>query len=719
MMQHIKRFFILFILIFISLFNYDYKVVNAQEETQENITFIHKSSRTASILISSQNIVYSWGLWGEASNVTMSKKYVTPTNISNSVKLNANEEFIDVFTGEQHCFLLTNLGRVFAMGSGENSQLGYIDYLFKPNLVEITDLFDLTENEVVRHIGCGDDFNIVLTSNNRVLSFGLDEDGQLGIGDNDKQLINDITNNFTLQDGDYIEDVVCGASHTLAKSNNGYLYVWGSNKFNQLGIKDVVQLDKPTLLDSIIDSVIKIACGRYSSYVLTNQAQLFGFGSDSHGQLATHDIIITSNKKETPYLMNSGFALESDEYIKDITAGYYFAIVKTNLNNYYSFGQNSSGQLANGSTITTSIPQKIEYKSMLESYDEIINISCGIDHCIATTKYGHILAWGSNLQSQLSEDSNVSFSNCKIIDITVNFPPIVNIIETTASIPYKNYILDVEVYYLSNQKINEIYYSITNSLNIPTSSWIQFDNKIEVKDIEGETYVHLKIIGEKDVYYYVSAAYFLDDTKPEIKIFNKDNEEIYYPYINSTVFVEALDNNNSVNIVYFHNGKQYYTQANTFTFIDDGIYKVYAIDSANNSSAAIEFTIDTILPTITKIDNNLIQSTTITTRDKQLTIQGSEALSCYLLGYKGVQADTYTAINGNESSFTINLKKGVNTLTIFDLAGNQSLTYEIIYSPRFFQDTQLLLIVFGSIVAIFVVIIIVVYGIRNKKQLTK
>ena len=91
MMQHIKRFFILFILIFISLFNYDYRVLNAQEETQENITFIHKSSRTASILISSQNIVYSWGLWGEASNVTMSKKYVTPTNISYTIKLNNNE----------------------------------------------------------------------------------------------------------------------------------------------------------------------------------------------------------------------------------------------------------------------------------------------------------------------------------------------------------------------------------------------------------------------------------------------------------------------------------------------------------------------------------------------------------------------------------------------------------------------------------------------------
>ena len=44
-----------------------------------------------------------------------------------------------------------------------------------------------------------------------------------------------------------------------------------------------------------------------------------------------------------------------------------------------------------------------------------------------------------------------------------------------------------------------------------------------------------------------------------------------------------------------------------FSFIKDVTYKVFAMDEANNSSATIEFTIDTILPTITKIDDNLIQ----------------------------------------------------------------------------------------------------------------
>ena len=180
-----------------------------------------------------------------------------------------------------------------------------------------------------------------------------------------------------------------------------------------------------------------------------------------------------------------------------------------------------------------------------------------------------------------------------------------------------------------------------------------------------------------------------------------------------------MDNNSIVDIVYTIDGKQYTTRSNTLSCYKDGSYIIYALDEANNSSATIEFTIDTILPTITKIDNNLIQSLSFSTRDKEITIQGSEALSCYLLGYKGVKADSYIALNENESSFKIKLQKGVNTLTICDLAGNESLTYEIMYSPRFFQDTQLLLIVFGSIAALFICIIIVIYVSKNKKILLK
>ena len=134
------------------------------------------------------------------------------------------------------------------------------------------------------------------------------------------------------------------------------------------------------------------------------------------------------------------------------------------MSNYFSFGQNSSGQLATGSTLSTSFPKKIEYRALLDPLDEIVSISCGSDHCIASSKFGHILAWGSNLQNQLSEDSSISSSNCKIIDITYNFPPIIEILVLTSSVKHKVYDLEILAYYLDNLDVEETYYCISKDI---------------------------------------------------------------------------------------------------------------------------------------------------------------------------------------------------------------------------------------------------------------
>ncbi|MCI5744872.1 MAG: hypothetical protein MR270_01150 [Erysipelotrichaceae bacterium] len=716
-----KRFF-LFLLVFILLFSLinSSKTINALATSNENeTTFIHSSGRHSSLLLSSNNIVYGWGLWGESNDVALSKKLVSPTDLSKDIKLSDDDYFINVFSGEQHSFFLTNSGRVFAIGSGEKGQLGYSDYIFKSNPVEITQMFLLQGNEKITYIACGDDFNIALTNFHKVISFGKNEDGQLGVPANEKKsLTYDITSLFSFNDDDYLIDVKCGASHSLALSKNGFVYVWGLNTSGQLGIKDEILLDTPTRLD-IKHSACQIAVGRYTSYVLTNMGQLYGFGSDSYGQLATHDALLSSNSKKSPYLMNANFPLESDESIKQIIAGYYFAFIKTNLGNYYGFGQNSAGQLANNTTISTSVPVKIEYKSILDPLDEINDISCGIDHCIATTKFNHILAWGSNIYGQLSENLQEARSYYVIHDITYNFPPIIIISTLSSSVEYKNYILNVDAYYLDNETIDETYYSVSSSSSVPKDKWTSFNKEIILSEYEGTIYVHIKVVSKKETYYHVSKAFFLDHITPSIVVLDENNQEILSPYYNSTIFVKAMDNNDNVDIVYTYNGNQYTTNEDTISFSLDGTYQFYAQDGASNTSATIELTIDTFLPTITKIDNNIISGTSYSTREKEITIQGSEALSCYNLGYKGVKADFYSALNDNETTFKVKLKKGVNTLTIFDLAGNESMTYEILYTPRFFQDTQLLLIVFSSISAIFVIIIIVTYTIKNKKKLIK
>lgn len=724
-MKKVKKILLImiFIILNISLLNM-YKIrnlkVNAANDIVETNTIKISSGRTFSLLLSKDGVVYAWGLIGESNNPSYCKKFVNPTNISKDIELENDDCFIDIFSGEQHCFLLSNSGRVFCMGSGEKKQFGYSDYYFKTTPTEITSMFSLQNDDKITYISCGDDFNIALTAKHKVLSFGKNENGQLGINTNTiDQTVYDITNNFNLDNNDYIINVKSGASHSLAYSKNGNIYSWGDNSFGQLGFKDKTVKEMPTQIEQIKDSVIDVACGRYTSYVLTNQANLYGFGSNAYGQLANHETIITSSYKDYPYIMNGNFDFETNEYIVGIKANYYYGFIKTSLNNYYSFGENSSGQLGNSTTLTTSYPQKFNYLTSLPIGDEINDIACGKDHCIASSKSGHVLAWGSNLQGQLSEDNTITQAYVKAIDITKNFPPIILIMMSSSSVKYKNYIFDVNAYYLDNEQIEEMYYYVNESTTPPKNNWIQFEKSINLSEGEGKKYIHIKIDSKKETYYFTSNPIILDHIEPKIELLNKNKEVFNEKYSNSTISANVIDDNDEIEIIYTLDGETFKEKGKNISLYKDGNYTIYAKDGAGNTSVAIEFTIDTILPTITKIDNKEFAGTSYSTREQNITIEGSEALVCYNLGYKGVKESQYLAINDNDTTFNIRLKKGVNTLTIYDLAGNESKTYEIIYSPRFFQDTQLLLFVFSSLVALFIGIIIIVYVIKHKKNLIK
>lgn len=68
-----------------------------------------------------------------------------------------------------------------------------------------------------------------------------------------------------------IVQVACGLEHTLALTNNGELYAWGSNRNGQLGSGDDVRKSvKPRLVESLAAVPISfIACGGHHSIVVT------------------------------------------------------------------------------------------------------------------------------------------------------------------------------------------------------------------------------------------------------------------------------------------------------------------------------------------------------------------------------------------------------------------------------------------------------------------
>ncbi|KAK7604753.1 hypothetical protein V9T40_005939 [Parthenolecanium corni] len=149
-----------------------------------------------------------------------------------------------VACGVSHCVILSDDGQVFTYGENSVGQLGYPANIARRKsrigITSPTRVKDIIENEMVIEISCGYDFTAVLLENGRVVTWGNNQNGQLGINCNGGHSDSPVA--VSSLRGYYrasIEKIACGRDHTLALSKTGTLYVWGPNDHGQLGISNV------------------------------------------------------------------------------------------------------------------------------------------------------------------------------------------------------------------------------------------------------------------------------------------------------------------------------------------------------------------------------------------------------------------------------------------------------------------------------------------------
>lgn len=136
----------------------------------------------------------------------------------------------------------------------------------------------------VQQVSCGTD-HVLLLAQGRVWSSGLNHRGQLGHGDIEPRTQPCIVEGL---DGVAMDQVSCGNWHSLALSQCGDIYSWGSNADKQLGHSaESATVAIPTLVDvGGGETDFKcVCCGARHSVGLTTQGLLFTWGWNEYGQL--------------------------------------------------------------------------------------------------------------------------------------------------------------------------------------------------------------------------------------------------------------------------------------------------------------------------------------------------------------------------------------------------------------------------------------------------
>lgn len=280
---------------------------------------------------------------------------------------------VGVAAGGYHSLAVDSDGKVWSWGNFSNGQLGrgVINNTFVNFSSQVADSIPIPVNgspfSSITAIAAGGSHSLALDSNGTVWSWGYNGYGQLG-------------NATTLGMNGYyptvlslqnITKIAAGGSHSLALDTSGNVWSWGYNHFGQLG--DGTTTDKSTPVkvktpsSTDLAGITMIAAGLSHSlaYDATSE-KLYVWGMNRYGQLGK-DPSSSSQLPETrtPY---EPYAVEIPNFsLKAVTgslpetltaAGYHSHAMKTD-GSWWSWGNNSSGQLGNGTTTDSWSPVRV------------------------------------------------------------------------------------------------------------------------------------------------------------------------------------------------------------------------------------------------------------------------------------------------------------------------------------------------------------------------
>ena len=222
--------------------------------------------------------------------------------------------------------------------------------------------------------------------------YGRNRFGGLGLGHLEENKETAQLN--TTLTGKSVVNIFCGYEHWIALTAGGQCYAWGHNQFGQLGIKALEETSTPRLIDALKDeTVVNVSCGALHTLVLTSKGHLLGFGSNKSGQLGDG----TRGCRSRPT------KISLDEIPVSISSGKNHCLAITESGRLYGWGLNGYGQLANSARqhFVIYYPQLIPG---LES-EYISKAICGPNYSLVLTIDGNIYTFGENTCGQIGNGS--------------------------------------------------------------------------------------------------------------------------------------------------------------------------------------------------------------------------------------------------------------------------------------------------------------------------
>ncbi|MCL2695633.1 MAG: hypothetical protein FWE69_04845 [Clostridiales bacterium] len=203
--------------------------------------------------------------------------------------------------------------------------------------------------------------------------------------------------------------IATGGHHSLALKNDGTVWAWGYNAHGQLGNGTTVANNRAVPVEAspgtALSGVIAVAANTNHSLALKGDGTVWAWGRNDYGQLGDGTTMQSNSPVQVMAL--SGVPMDN---VTAIAASAYHSLALKSDGTVYAWGQNTYGQLGDGTATDSGNPVRVTALPGVPLGD-ITAIDAGGTHCLALKDDGTVWAWGRNNFSQLGDGTKINRNN--------------------------------------------------------------------------------------------------------------------------------------------------------------------------------------------------------------------------------------------------------------------------------------------------------------------
>ena len=205
--------------------------------------------------------------------------------------------------------------------------------------------------------------------------------------------------------GTRVSTVRAGCSLSLALTTKGGVLAWGAGRSGALGNGSTRNHSRPVRVALPPGTRVKaISAGGSFGLALTTTGHLLAWGQNTNGQLG--DGTTTDRRRPVRVKLPAGARVTA------IAAGgrSSFAVTSAGV---FGWGADEQGQLGDGATTDQHRPERITLPQSVAPAGRVTQLASGCQFTIALTARGQVLAWGTNFRGQLG-DGNMTDSHVAV-----------------------------------------------------------------------------------------------------------------------------------------------------------------------------------------------------------------------------------------------------------------------------------------------------------------